>query len=335
MAETVIMRGLNTLAPCAIEQVAKLSPSMVQKNTKFCFHMLEICNMEWSDLKIFLAIVQHGSLRRAAESLGVTQPTVSRRIRGLEQYVGLPLFERDRGGHRLTPAGEELLPEARAVESAALRVEQSSMRLTSELQETIRIAAGQTSAAVLAQGLHLMKSGPMIEIVVTDSISHIDTRAPDIFIDHDLPSDATGMTRRVGSVSSAVYGAQANSMSRTLPLSSHDLATLPWLGFVKEQEHYITMKWLNETMRGRPPAARMENADLMVDAAANGVGIAVLPCFKGDRDSRLVRLSEHIDILRADYWTVIQSDLAQNPSVRAALNWIIESFGAIELPESR
>ncbi|AHD11545.1 Transcriptional regulator (plasmid) [Phaeobacter gallaeciensis] len=226
-----------------------------------------------------------------------------------------------------------MLPDARAVESAALRVEEKSMRLTSELQETVRVAAGQTSAAVLAQGLHLMKSGPAIEIVVTDAISPNDTRAPDIFIDHGLPSDATGVTRRVGSINSAVYGAPAFGTTRALPLSSNELAMLPWLGFVVEQEHYITMKWLAETMRERPPAARMVNTDLMAAAAANGVGIAVLPCFKGDQDPRLVRLSERIDVLREDYWTVIQSDLAKNPSVRTALNWIIDCFGVIELPE--
>ena len=70
--------------------------------------------MNWDDLRAFLALARLGSLRRAAETLGVTQPTVQRRIRMLEADLGLPLFVRERDGHRLT-AG-------RAFERAALYV---------------------------------------------------------------------------------------------------------------------------------------------------------------------------------------------------------------------
>ena len=85
-------------------------------------------------------------------------------------------------------------------------------------------------------------------------------------------------------------------------------------------------------MRGRPPAARMVNTDLMALAAAEGVGVAVLPCFKGEEHTRLLRLSEQIVSLRADYWTLIQPDLTRNPSIRVVANWIVECFRHVDTP---
>ena len=286
--------------------------------------------MDWSDLRVFLAVAQTGSLRQAAAKLGVTQPTVSRRLQNLEAAFGVPLFERSREGHRLTPAGADLLPDVRAVESAALRLEQRSTRLTSQFAETVRVGAGETAATVLARGLDRLSGGPALELVVVDKPSVLETRKPDILVLHGLPRAETGQARRVGSVDCAVYGVEAFADGYSLPLTTDELATLPWLGFVEEQEHYVTMKWLRDVMRERPPAARLMNVDLMAAAAETGVGVAVLPCFKGDGNPGLVRLTQKVDALRADYWRIIQADLARNMSVRVVADWIVTCFAEIE-----
>ena len=62
--------------------------------------------MQWDDLRVFLAVAQAGSLRRASRALGVGQPTVIRHVRQLEQSLGARLFERTPDGHRLTDAGQ-------------------------------------------------------------------------------------------------------------------------------------------------------------------------------------------------------------------------------------
>ena len=286
--------------------------------------------MDWDDLRVFLAVAQCGSLRDAAEVLGVTQPTVARRLRSLEVDLGLPLFERSRDGHRLTAAGAELLPEVRAVETVVLRVEKRSLGLLSRLTETVRVEAGETAAAVLARGLHRLADGPNVELLVTGMSASPVGRAPEVLVRHGLPEKADGLTRRVGSVDSAVYGTPTFAEGRTLPLSDADLATLPWLGFVEEQERYVTMRWLRQQMRDRPPAARLMNSDLMTVVAASGVGVAVLPCFVGDSVEGLLRLTAPIEALRGDYWTVIHPDLAHNASVRAVTEWIVSCFSTLE-----
>lgn len=71
--------------------------------------------MELKDLTYFVAVAEALSFRRAAARLGVRQPTLSRRIQGLEDELGVSFFERHSGGVRLTEAGEDFLDTARRV----------------------------------------------------------------------------------------------------------------------------------------------------------------------------------------------------------------------------
>lgn len=286
--------------------------------------------MNWDDLRAFLAVAQSGSLRQAAQALGVTQPTVARRLRMLEADLGLPLFARARAGHRLTAAGAELLPVARGLETAALRVEDRALGLLEGLTETVRIEAGEWAAAVLAQGLAALADGPRIELAVTEARPPKRERSPEILLRHGLPKKGDGITKRVGLLDCALYGVPHFAEGRALPLAAADLANLPWLGFVAEQEHYVTMQWLRARMRDRPPAACLMNSALMLAAARAGVGVAVLPCFMGDGVPELRRLTAPIADLRADYWTVVYPDLARNPAVRAAVAWIVACFRKVE-----
>jgi DNA-binding transcriptional LysR family regulator len=69
--------------------------------------------MEWREIQNFVAVAETGSISRAAESLFITQPALSRQIRGLEQKLGIQLFTRDTRGIGLTEEGEQFLIEAK------------------------------------------------------------------------------------------------------------------------------------------------------------------------------------------------------------------------------
>ena len=80
----------------------------------------------WDDLRFLLALARQGTLTAAATTLGVSQPTVGRRIAALERRLGTPLFERTSSGYRPSEVGQVLTLHAERIEEVMVAAEQAS-----------------------------------------------------------------------------------------------------------------------------------------------------------------------------------------------------------------
>ena len=99
--------------------------------------------MELSQLESFLRVAEAGSVTRAADTLFLTQPGVTKQIRALERELGVVLFERTRRGMQLTPAGHALLDYARR-----------SLGLLDECREVLQdLEAGAAGRLVVGAGV--------------------------------------------------------------------------------------------------------------------------------------------------------------------------------------
>ena len=72
-------------------------------------------NMEFDDLRTFVAVAETRSMSQAARQLFLTQPAVTRRLQRLETTLGSPLVDRKRRPFALTPAGHQVLERCRRV----------------------------------------------------------------------------------------------------------------------------------------------------------------------------------------------------------------------------
>ena len=84
--------------------------------------------MEPEQLRIFLAVAEHGSFTAAAKALFVSHSTTSRAVAALEQELGLPLFLRQGRSVALTQAGETLKPEAERLLALMEEIKQKIQR---------------------------------------------------------------------------------------------------------------------------------------------------------------------------------------------------------------
>ncbi len=111
-------------------------------------------NFPRSDIAAFIAVVQAGSVSRAADHLGIGQPSVSKAIRRLEDQVGVPLFERGLRGARLTSEGAVFLEAAKRFEVQHVELVRAAADLRARHAGLLRI--GITSPAADSPAVRAM-----------------------------------------------------------------------------------------------------------------------------------------------------------------------------------
>lgn len=95
--------------------------------------------MNLRDLQYVVAVAEHGHFGRAAEACFVGQPTLSAQIRKLEEELGVTLFERTKRSVRITPIGEEIVGQARALLDQAARIAETAKASRDPLSGPLRL----------------------------------------------------------------------------------------------------------------------------------------------------------------------------------------------------
>ncbi len=281
--------------------------------------------MQWDDLRVFLAVAQAGSLRRAARALGFGQPTVIRHLRQLEQSLGTRLFERTPDGHRLTKWGQHLLPMAQSMADAATAIDRRRMAFGDDAGGVVRVAAGEWVARFLAPHLADLAGAHRdltVELDETHMEPDLDRREADLFIRHGLPARGHLVRVGLGTIAAAIYGATRLVEAQPATRTDSRWRACPWVAYDAPHEYFRTMAWLMEHLGDQRPRVRASRFSLQVEAIRAGAGLGVLPCFVGDADPALVRLTAPIAELSADYWLLVHPDLKTVPRVRLLSAWI-------------
>lgn len=105
--------------------------------------------MNLRDLRYLAALARYKHFGKAAEACFVTQPTLSAQIKKLEQYLGVPLVERNRRNVRLTEVGELIAQRAAAIDAEAENLVELAKQHQDPLQGRFRLGVIPTSGPYL------------------------------------------------------------------------------------------------------------------------------------------------------------------------------------------
>jgi len=296
--------------------------------------------MDWDDLKHFLALSRHGSVRTASDKLGVSHSTVARRIDAFENRLGVRLFVRSVSGYALTAAGEEVLAVAERMENEMHGLERRIIGRDQQLSGDIRV----TMVDVL--GTHLLMP----------HLAEFSSRYPDISLEvivaHDIAYDALDLNRReadvalrctnnppeqlIGKRLANLYCAPYATDAYIDALGLDGGSSACWIDCVKRGAY---PEWIKRSDYPHIPAKPVfQSLLLQFEAAKAGIGIGMLPCFMGDPEPALKRLPPGNCRPSYDLWLLTHTDMRTTARFRVFAEFIaaaIDSHKALIEGRSR
>jgi len=284
--------------------------------------------LDWDDLRIFLTISEKGNLSAASRALKVSQPTVGRRLKALEDRLGTRLFDRLPDGLALTSHGEQLVPLARNMEQAANAVHRHQASFSDKVQGTVRISMYEQIAQFFMQYLPALRQRcPEIEIEL--SIAHgaanLSRREADLLIRECLPDAPDLIAKKLGHYHSAIYGTTQYIEDNPHALSEQRYRNCDWVGYDDEHVRFFGQKWLRSKLGKHQPIIRSNNGVILLEAVLRGTGLGVLPCFIGDSEPDLQRLDLVPDD-GATLYLIVHKDMRKSPAVRLMMDAVTELF---------
>ncbi|WP_119304013.1 LysR family transcriptional regulator [Dongia deserti] len=272
--------------------------------------------IQWDDLRLFIAVARAGGLAGAARAVGVSPPTLGRRMTALEQSLGRQLFVRQRDGYELTSGGKDLLRLAEALELDALKIDR--WRTSNGIGSVIRIAAGAWTSAFLARHMSELvddDEDTQIELVTSTSPADLLRREANLGLRNRRPELPGLAGYKLTRVAFAVYGGRAYVEEKEGAADHRRFKTCRWIAFSPPGPKTPSAVWLDEHL-ARAPVLRCRSAQEVLEAASSGFGLCVLPCFIGDACGDLSRASGNIDELEHDQWLASHDEDRQQRHIR-------------------
>jgi len=271
----------------------------------------------WDDLRILLAVVAHGSMNSAAKALGQSQPTVARRIRALEETLGLDLFQRGPNNLELTEAGQAIVDAASPMGEAASVVSRTAAAYRPDPDAPVRITA--TSSVAMFLSLHsaeLHKAAEPVEIAYIPTRRRLDLASGEADIAlrmRTLPEGTEDLVaRKIGQIAFAIYATTETPEAVIAPPEDPTLS---------RQAAYVA-----EFAQGRTIAARIGDMPIRYQAAKAGLGAAFLPCWLGDSDPDLKQVVKPEGDLIEDVFLVMHRRSRSRPNVTRVANALAALF---------
>jgi LysR family hydrogen peroxide-inducible transcriptional activator len=121
-------------------------------------------------LECLVAVAEHGSFRKAATALGISQPALSAQVQAVEELLGVQVFERDRRTVLVTPAGEDVVGRARIALDALDAVSDAARRRAEPLVGPFRLGVIPTVAPYWLPALlpAVRKRFPKLELILRE-----------------------------------------------------------------------------------------------------------------------------------------------------------------------
>jgi LysR family transcriptional regulator, hydrogen peroxide-inducible genes activator len=236
-------------------------------------------------LESLVAVAEHRSFRKAAVTLGISQPALSAQVQAAEDVLGVQVFERDRRSVLVTPAGEEIVGRARLALEAVDAVQDAARRRSEPLVGPLRLGVIPTIAPYWLPALlpSVRKRYPRLELLLREDQTHrllanLTVGQIDVaLLALPVPGDVT--TAAIARESFLLAAPRGSPLlAKRGRLTEHDLEDATVL--LLEDGHCLRDQALAVCERGgavESMEVRATSLPTLVQMVAGGLGVTLLP----------------------------------------------------------
>lgn len=285
-------------------------------------------DLDWDDLRIFLAVASQGSISGAAKGLGTSHSTVLRRLASLEKKLGARVFKRLPGGYAITSAGEQLRERLAGVVEQIEGAQRQLAGLDTRPSGTLRVTSTDTLMHGVLMPLlaefHAAHPQIRLQIVVNNTFASLTKREADVAIRPTSRPSENLVGRKVGHLQTALYASKAYWKTHARrPFKEHR-----WVIPGETLAHLAQAKWVAKDVPAERVALSVDTLVGMASAVRAGVGVGMLLTLLAADDDQLVRIREPLPQLDTDVWILTHADLKQVPRIRLFTDFMYERLRA-------
>ena len=285
--------------------------------------------INWDNYQYFLKVALLGSLKGAAEVLGVNHSTVFRRINALEESMDVRLFERLKTGYVLTEAGEEILDQVQHIEDRMHAIDRKLLGKDIRLSGTIKISTTDTLGYYwLPPYIRQFKDEYphiVIDVDIKTRFTNLSRREADILVPtvNEQPDYMVG--RQLAPIIVGLYASKAYVEQYGKPSGVDDLWSHRLLLPNEALAGLPLIKWLRKYVPSEAIAASSDKLTGLYKIAQQGLGIAPLPHYVGDPDPDLIKVMELPRRFYRHIWILTHPDLRHTARIRAFMQFMYQA----------
>lgn len=288
-------------------------------------------SFDWNHIRAFLATVEEGNLSSAARALNLTQPTLGRQVAGLEEALGVTLFERTGRQLILTQAGLDLLEHVRDMGEAATRVSLSAAGQVQDVAGDVRISCSDAFSVYLLPPmiarLHAHAPDLTIEVIAENRVSDLMHREADIAIRHVRPEEPDLIARRLKDGRGGLYAAKSWIAQHGRPKRSADLAGHAMIGIDGSQRMIdeFAKRGLDISQMKFP--IRSLDMNFAWQMVRQGVGLGVMSEHVAALFPEVERLAlEDFQMIEFPVWLATHRELHTSRRIRVVFDFLADEI---------
>ncbi|MCZ4257367.1 LysR family transcriptional regulator [Sulfitobacter sp. G21635-S1] len=286
-------------------------------------------SFDWNRGRAFLATAEHGSLSAAARALGLTQPTLSRQVAGLEQDLGVLLFDRVGKTLQLTDAGRDMLDHFKRMGAAAERISLAASGRSTSVEGHVSISASDVTAALLLpETLALLRHtapGITVEVVASNALSDLRRREADIAIRHVRPTQHDLTAKLLFQTRAHCYAAQSYAEEYGLPRSIADFARARMIGYGEPAQMLPQIAALKLPLNTANFVHWSESGVVGWEMVRHGLGMGLMSETLGTRTTGVAPvLPDLVPEIIFPTWLVAHRELHSNPRIRLVFDFLAD-----------